>query len=72
MMRHPTFGLWPVALRHDLRSALADGLRKIVLWTDKHHAATAEFAVGAVDPFYNLNTPEDLARAQDLAKGLDT
>ena len=34
--RHPTFGLWPVALRDDLRAALTDGLRKVVLWTDRH------------------------------------
>ena len=30
--RHPTFGLWPVALRDDLRVALNDGLRKTVAW----------------------------------------
>ena len=29
-VRHPTFGLWPVALRDDLRAALDEGLRKVV------------------------------------------
>ncbi|PVA09436.1 molybdenum cofactor guanylyltransferase MobA [Pelagivirga sediminicola] len=61
--RHPTFGLWPVALREDLRAALEGGLRKVVQWTDAHGAATAMFD-GAGDPFFNVNTPEDLARAQ--------
>ncbi|MFV2053859.1 molybdenum cofactor guanylyltransferase MobA [Aliiroseovarius sp. YM-037] len=65
-VRHPTFGLWPVALRDDLRAALQDGLRKVVLWTDKHGAAEAVFPVTRIDPFFNVNTPEDLARAEAL------
>ncbi len=62
--RHPTFGLWPVALRDDLRVALTDGLRKVVLWTDRHHAATAEFPDDAA--FFNVNTPADLAQAKAM------
>ena len=61
--RHPTFGLWPVRLRDDLRSALKGGLRKVVLWTDTHGAASAAFDD---DPFFNINTPEDLARAEGM------
>lgn len=59
--RHPTFGLWPTALRDDLRAALAEGLRKVVLWTDRHGAATADFPDDAA--FFNVNTPDDLTRA---------
>ncbi len=62
--RHPTFGLWPVALRDDLRAALNDGLRKVVLWTDKHSAAEAQFPDDAA--FFNVNTPDDLAKAQAM------
>lgn len=62
--RHPTFGLWPVALRGDLRAALTDGLRKVVLWTDKHGGTTAEFPDDAA--FFNVNTPDDLATAQAM------
>ncbi|MEL7091054.1 MAG: molybdenum cofactor guanylyltransferase MobA [Pseudomonadota bacterium] len=61
--RHPTFGLWPVALRDDLRRALNGGLRKVVMWTDAHGAATAPFDD---DAFFNINTPEDLDRAEDM------
>ncbi len=64
--RHPTFGLWPVALRDDLRAALQDGLRKVVLWTDKHDGREALFPADPFDPFFNVNTPEDLERAQTL------
>jgi molybdopterin-guanine dinucleotide biosynthesis protein A len=67
--RHPTFGLWPVALREDLRAALAGGLRKIVAWTDAHGCATALFDARPFDPFFNVNTPEDLAEAERLARG---
>ena len=68
MMRHPTFGLWPVALRHDLRAALTGGLRKIVAWTDQHGAGIAEFAATPYDPFFNINTPQDMALAEDILK----
>ena len=61
--RQPTFGLWPVALRHDLRAALEGGLRKVVMWTGAHGGRVAEFD-GAGDPFFNINTPEDLAKAE--------
>jgi molybdopterin-guanine dinucleotide biosynthesis protein A len=62
--RHPTFGLWPVALRDDLRAALHDGLRKVVMWTDKHGGTTALFPDDAA--FFNVNTPDDLNRAQAM------
>jgi molybdopterin-guanine dinucleotide biosynthesis protein A len=65
-VRHPTFGLWPVALRDDLRAALSQGLRKVVLWTEKHGGREAVFPVADFDPFFNVNTPEDLARAEAM------
>lgn len=69
--RHPTFGMWPTGLREDLRAALSGGLRKIVLWTDRHGAATVPFPAASLDPFFNVNTPEDMARAERLlARGM--
>lgn len=64
--RHPTFGLWPVVLRSDLRRALESGVRKIVAWTDAHGAATAIFETVPRDPFFNVNTPDDLAVARRM------
>lgn len=66
--RHPTFGLWPVSLREDLRTALAEGVRKVVLWTDRHGAATVLFGAEPFDPFFNVNTPDDIAVAERIAK----
>jgi len=65
-VRHPTFGLWPVDLRDDLRAALESGLRKVVQWTDGHNAATALFDADSYDPFFNVNTQEDLDRARAI------
>ena len=66
--RHPVVGLWPVALRADLRHALTkEDLRKIELWTARHGAALADWPAEPVDPFFNVNTPEDAAAAERLA-----
>ena len=71
-LRQPTFGLWPVVLREDLRAALKGGLRKVVDWTDKHKAATAPFAPTPFDPFFNVNQPEDLTQAATFLEGVNS
>jgi molybdopterin-guanine dinucleotide biosynthesis protein A len=63
---HPPIGLWPVALRQDLRAALLAGERKIDRWTARHGVAQAEWSAEAFDPFFNANAPEDLAEAERL------
>jgi molybdopterin-guanine dinucleotide biosynthesis protein A len=69
--RHPVVALWPVSLREDLRLALVgEGLHKIELWTARHGVAVADWPVEPVDPFFNVNTPEDAARAQAIAAEL--
>lgn len=62
--RQPTFGLWPTSLRDDLRAALEGGLRKVVLWTGEHGGRWAEFP--SDEAFFNINTPEDLAKAEAM------
>jgi molybdopterin-guanine dinucleotide biosynthesis protein A len=66
--RHPTVGLWQLALRADLRKALVEeGLRKIEIWTARHGVAIADWPAEPVDPFFNVNTPEDAERATRIA-----
>jgi molybdopterin-guanine dinucleotide biosynthesis protein A len=66
--RHPVVGLWPLALRADLRRALVEqDLRKIEVWTARHGVAIAEWPDRPIDPFFNVNTPEDAARAESIA-----
>lgn len=72
---HFVFGLWPVALAGDLAAYLAEGRRKVQDWIERHSHVTVDFPpmeIGGVtvDPFFNINTPEDLAEAEALlAKG---
>src|SRR5262249_1247998 len=65
--RHPVVGLWPVTLRDDLRHALVeDDLRKIEVWTARHGIAIADWPASPVDPFFNVNTPEDAGAAEHI------
>ncbi len=65
---HPVVALWPVSMRETLRRAVAEGgMRKIDAFTARHGAASAEWPTDPVDPFFNVNTPEDLAAADRLA-----
>jgi molybdopterin-guanine dinucleotide biosynthesis protein A len=67
---HPVFGLWPVKLAADLRSALVDeGLRKVDVWTVRHGIAVVEFPDEPYDPFFNANRPEDVAKAEAILEG---
>jgi len=66
--RHPVAGLWPLNLRADLRKALLEeGLHKIEVWTGRHGTAIAEWPDRPLDPFFNVNRPEDLAEAERIA-----
>jgi molybdopterin-guanine dinucleotide biosynthesis protein A len=67
--RHPTFGLWSVSIESALANFLSDGEdRKIMRFVQQTKWDTVEFPLGEVgmDPFFNINTPEDLARAETL------
>jgi molybdopterin-guanine dinucleotide biosynthesis protein A len=64
---HPVVGLWPVSLRHELRGAVAEqGIRRIDRFTGRYACAVEQWATDPVDPFFNVNTPEDLAEADRL------
>lgn len=66
--RHPVIALWPVALREDLRQALtSDGVRKVEKWTARYVLGVAEWPATPVDPFFNVNTPEQAAEAERMA-----
>ena len=70
---HPTFGIWEVALKDDLRDALANDTRKIMFWAKKFKLDYYYFDTNdkLSDPFFNINTPDDLEEAKyRLKKGL--
>jgi len=69
--RHPTIAVWPV----DARAAIADALQhrhlSVNALTERLNAIAVPFAIGeiggtVVDPFFNVNTPDDLITARAL------
>lgn len=73
---HQAFGLWPVALADDLEDALASGTRKVLDWARRHGAVEVcfddiEAGRQAIDPFFNANTPEELAAANAFLARLE-
>ena len=71
---HPVFGLWPVSLAPAIETSLAGGMRKVRTWVREHQAEEIFFPSGEmrgrkIDPFFNLNHPEELAEAEVLLGG---
>jgi len=66
--RHPVVGLWPVALREDLRKALVEeNMHTIERRTARHGIAVGDWPATPIDPFFNVNTPADAAEAERIA-----
>lgn len=63
---HPTCGIWPIRLRKYLRSTLKSGRRKVMGFALAHSPASAVWTYSATDPFFNINSPTDLAQAEAL------
>jgi molybdenum cofactor guanylyltransferase len=71
---HPVIGLWPLDLAEDLDNYLISGRRSAEAFAKRHGAVAVsfppgEFAGQAADPFFNVNTPDDLAFAEKLLSG---
>lgn len=68
---HPTFALWPVSALQPLTDYLEAGGRRVVSFVEQQPHRVVEFAMtqlpgGQADPFFNINTPDDLAEAHRL------
>lgn len=68
---HPVATLWPAGLAADLEDWLADPAhRRLTDFLARHPVVEVDFATGQIDPFFNVNTPDDLARAETLLREL--
>ncbi len=63
---HPVASLWRVSHAAMVRHALASDERRLGRVMQAVGLGVAEFGVDPVDPFFNVNTPEDLAWAEAL------
>ena len=61
---HPVVGIWPSALAEQLRDHLAHDVYRVRTWLGQISFRTVEFDSGGMDPFWNINTPDDLAFAR--------
>ena len=74
---HPVFALWPAALADDLAGWMRSaGTLRLRSWLERHDARAIHFsdcatAEGPLDPFFNVNTPGDLERAEIWLRALD-
>ena len=70
---HPVFGLWPVSLADALEHFLVDeDKRKILEFANRYTLHEVNFDDEGRDPFFNINTPEDLKQAEQMiTEGLE-
>ena len=63
---HPTFGIWDVDLKDDLKNELVRDTRKIMSWAKRFKLDYYHFNINnkLSDPFFNINTPDDLEKAK--------
>ena len=64
---HPPFAIWPIRLKDALRAAMVDEeMRKIDLWTARYKIVHVPFEEKGIDPFFNINKPDNLDEAEQL------
>ena len=64
--RHNIFGLWSLDLIDQLEKDLLKGQRKVEDWADSIGVSTVNIEYKKPDPFFNINTKEDLKRAKEM------
>ena len=64
--RHNIFGLWSVDLMDQLESDLLKGERKVELWANSIGVSTVDINYKNINPFFNINTKEDLKEATNI------
>lgn len=75
---HPVIGLWPVMLAEEITLWLQDPQnRKLMVFLQTLNVVSVDFAdietaIGSLDPFFNVNTPDDLAQAEHYLKALQS
>ena len=66
--KHNIFGLWSLDLYDKLENDLVNKkIRKVQDWTEKNKIKNLEFKFKSYDPFFNINTEEDLEFAKKLS-----
>ena len=64
--RHNIFGLWSIDLINQLEKDLENGSRKVEKWANNIGVKTVNMSFEKEDPFFNINTKEDLKKAEQI------
>ena len=64
--RHNIFGLWSLDLMERLEYDLLKGDRKVEVWADSVGVSVVNIEYKEPDPFFNINTEEDLKIANKI------
>jgi molybdopterin-guanine dinucleotide biosynthesis protein A len=64
--RHNIFGLWSIDLSDKLEKDLENGDRKVEDWANKVGVNIIDMQFEKNDPFFNINTKEDLEKAKKI------
>ena len=64
--RHNIFGLWSIDLIDQLEKDLENGTRKVEKWANNIGVKIINMSFEKEDPFFNINTKEDLERAKKI------
>lgn len=65
----PLFALWSTDLLDDLNAQLSKKERKVGAFLERHRYSVVHFDCESLDPFFNINTVEDLKAARHLIEG---
>tara|TARA_B100001063_G_scaffold125456_1_gene117301 strand:- start:184 stop:792 length:609 start_codon:yes stop_codon:yes gene_type:complete len=66
--RHNIFGLWSIDLLDKLEEDLDKGERKVEIWANSIGVKSIDMHFENKDPFFNINTKEELAKAEEILK----
>jgi len=66
--RHNIFGLWSLDLMEQLESDILKGERKVEFWANTIGVNTVNIEYKKLDPFFNINTKDDLKKAIEIMK----
>ena len=65
---NPVFGIWSIDLMDKLEEDLTRGERKVEFWANSVGVKNIEMEFDNKDPFFNINTPEDLKKADQIMR----
>jgi molybdopterin-guanine dinucleotide biosynthesis protein A len=68
---HYLTGLWSAALAPELERQIKKGMRRVQDFVSHVATEKVEWLTFPHDPFFNVNTPEDLLQAEAIVKAMD-